>query len=176
LYLLTTERLTNETIRANTAEQRLAETITTLRSVIDARNRALENHARTSEELRLWKVQLDNARAELGRGQEIIEKLERERNEAMDEAARDRGRVRKLLLERAVWNAREEGWNLGYNEGLRTARREYMDDVRIARRGPRRRLGDNDDEYEEDDRRIQDRAKGPTPPAQVQPPRRPPSR
>src|ERR1700730_457465 len=48
------DRLASETARADAAEQRLNETIATLHSVIDERNRAFQDHVRTKEELRLW--------------------------------------------------------------------------------------------------------------------------
>jgi DNA repair exonuclease SbcCD ATPase subunit len=152
-HLLADDRLTNETTRANTAEKQLAETLATLRTVIEARNKALEDHARTSEELRLWKVQLENARAELNRGQEIIKQLEQDRDQALQNSTRDRGRVRKLLLERAVWNAREEGWAQGYKEGFQVAQMQGTEsDVAPPPVCPHRKLGNSDDdEYESDD-------------------------
>jgi hypothetical protein len=145
LYHLTSDRLTNETIRANAAQQRLDEAVATLRTVIEARNHALEDCARTSEELRLWKLQLENARAELFKAHDIISKLEKERDEALADASRDRTQLRKLLLEKAISNAREEGWASGYKEGIETARRRQISDIDMKSH-PHKKLGGADSE------------------------------
>lgn len=169
------ERLNSERLRANTAEQRLKETLETLRTVIEVRDRTMKDYARTSEELRLWKIQLDNARAELRHGQEAITKLEEERDTALEAAAKDRSMVRKLQLERAVWKARDEGWALGYEEGVRAAQKGAAADMEMRRRLNMKQLGEVDG-FSDDGKKSHGRSTETSRHGANSPPRRPSSR
>lgn len=66
---------------------------------------------------------------------------------------RDRSKVRKLVEERAVWVAREEGWGQGYKEGLERGRMMAIEAVRVARREEeyQRRINQEDEEEQEND-------------------------
>ncbi|KAF8555447.1 hypothetical protein OG21DRAFT_1496293 [Imleria badia] len=83
--------------------------------------------ARLREELKLYKLQLDNAQKEIFRAQDIIDRVESQRNEAEAEAARARTKARKLREEMLVMLAREEG-RRGYQEQLSMGRRIGYDE------------------------------------------------
>lgn len=123
LLMLTTDRLDKETRRANDAERRLSEVIAQARSSNEARLIAQRDCTRTGEELRLYKLQYDNAQREIFKAQELIDQIEAERQEAEAAAARARSTARKLKEQNLVIMAREEGRLAGYQEGLATGRR-----------------------------------------------------
>lgn len=60
--------------------------------------------------------------SEIFRAQDVVNKLERQRADAEDEAVRSRDKVRKLMESRAVEQAMEEGRRLGFEEGLKQGR------------------------------------------------------
>jgi hypothetical protein len=152
LLHLTTQQLASETARADTAEHDLAEVIPRLRTVIDNHNRTLTDLARISEELRLYKNEYEASQREVKRAQEIIDRLEEEKNVALENAMRDRSKLRKLVEERAVWIAREEGWGQGYREGLERGRLVAMEGARAARREGeyQRGIAEEDEEREDE--------------------------
>ncbi|KAJ7061602.1 hypothetical protein C8F01DRAFT_1252390 [Mycena amicta] len=123
LLLAATERLGQETNRANELEARCGEVLSRLRTVVDERQQLRRDLAKVSEELRLYKMQLDFAQKEINRAQAIVEGVDKARQEAEEQAAKDRTIARRLASERAVWIAREEGRNEGYKEGLKQGRR-----------------------------------------------------
>ena len=59
---------------------------------------------------------------EIFRAQDVVNKLERQRVEAEDEAVRSRDKIRQLMQSRAVEQAMEEGRRLGFEEGLKQGR------------------------------------------------------
>ena len=56
------------------------------------------------------------------RAQEVVERVDRQRADAEDEARRGRDKIRKLTEARSVELAMEEGRRLGYEEGMRQGR------------------------------------------------------
>ncbi|KAH7919799.1 hypothetical protein BV22DRAFT_1050814 [Leucogyrophana mollusca] len=128
LLVVTSDRLETESTRANTAERRALEYFTRLRSANECRERAEQDSARLGEELRLYKLQLDNAQKEIFRAQDIINLVSAQKNEAEAEAARARTKARKLQEEKMMMLAREEGRRQGYREGLSIGRRLGYDE------------------------------------------------
>ncbi|KAJ8580590.1 hypothetical protein M405DRAFT_869363 [Rhizopogon salebrosus TDB-379] len=61
LLVVTSERLETESNRANTSERHALEYFNRLRQATEGRDRATQEAARLHEELKLYKLQLDNA-------------------------------------------------------------------------------------------------------------------
>lgn len=131
--VVTSERLEGESSRANAAERRALDYFHRLRIATENRERAEQESARLQEELKLYKLQLDNAQKEIFRAQDIINQVASQRNEAEAEAARARTKARKLQEEKLVMLAREEGRRMGYKEGLSIGRRIGYDEGRGCR-------------------------------------------
>ncbi|KAH0830134.1 hypothetical protein J3R83DRAFT_1481 [Lanmaoa asiatica] len=127
---VTSERLEAESSRANAAERRALDYFHRLRIATENRERAEQESARLREELKLYKLQLENAQKEIFRAQDIIDQVASQRNEAEAEAARARTKARKLQEEKLVMFAREEGRRMGYKEGLSIGRRIGYDEGR----------------------------------------------
>ena len=121
-------RLDSETQRAQEAERRALELAERFKVVNDARAEAQRKLDLVSEELRLYKVQYDNARREIQRGQDILKDMELQRDDAEAAAARARTTARKLREQQLVMKSREEGRKAGYQEGLRRG----MEQARLA--------------------------------------------
>lgn len=130
-------RLDNETLRAQEAERRALELAERFKVVNDARIAAQGELTRVSEELRLYKVQYDNAQREILRGQEILKDIEAQRDDAEAAAARARTTARKLKEQQLMMRAREEGRKAGYEEGLRRGL------AQARANGPRQETEDN---------------------------------
>ena len=128
LLTLTSEHLDKEIRRANDAERRASEAIALARSTNEAKLIAQRDATRANEELRLYKLQYDNAQREIFKAQEMIDQIESERQDAEAAAARARSTARKLKEQNLIIMAREEGRQLGYQEGLATGRRMVYDD------------------------------------------------
>jgi hypothetical protein len=93
-----------------------------LRSAIEAKDRADQDITRISEELRLYKLQLDAAQKEIFRAQDVLQMVEKQKYDAELDAAKARTTARDLLEEKTIMIAREEGRKLGYKDGLRRGR------------------------------------------------------
>lgn len=117
-----TERLKDETHRADNAEHRAREVAVRFKEANDGRLAALQETARVSEELRLYQLQLENAQREISRAQELLDSLETQRHEAEEAAARARTMARKLKEERVVQLARDHGRIEGMKEGVERGR------------------------------------------------------
>ncbi|KAF8555552.1 hypothetical protein OG21DRAFT_854631 [Imleria badia] len=117
------DRLEQETKRAEAAEVRIDETIQRARAINEARITALQQAARAQEELKLYKLQLDNAQKEILRAQDVLKAIEAQRDEAEAAAVSARSKARRLNEERLIELAREEGRRLGFEEGVRRGRR-----------------------------------------------------
>ena len=173
LLILTSERLDKETRRANDAERRAMEAITLARSANEAKLIAQRDATRANEELRLYKVQYDNAQREIFKAQELIDQIEAERQEAEASAARARSTARKLKEQNLIIMAREEGRVVGYQEGLATGRRMAYEE--------RTRAGEYTDESDSDGEIILPeqpsniRLRSPTPGTGSRPSSRPPA-
>lgn len=112
-------RLDGETLRAQEAENRALELAERFKLVNDARLQSQQELQRVNEELRLYKVQYDNAQREILRGQELLKALEAQRDDAETHAAKARSTARRLKEENLMMRARDEGRRAGYAEGLR---------------------------------------------------------
>ncbi|KAJ6566963.1 hypothetical protein B0H19DRAFT_716024 [Mycena capillaripes] len=123
LLLVATERLGQETSRANALDVRCAEVLAHLRTIVGERDQLRRTLTKVQEELSMYKIQLDVAQNEIFRAQKIVDGVDKARVEAEEQAAKDRTLARQLVSERAVWVAREEGRNEGFKEGLRQGRR-----------------------------------------------------
>lgn len=117
------DRLERETKRADAAEARIEETIQQARAINEARVAAQQQAGRAQEELKLYKMQLDNAQNEILRAQDVLKAIEAQRDEAEAAAVSARSRARRLNEERLIELAREEGRRLGFEEGVRRGRR-----------------------------------------------------
>lgn len=173
LLMLTSERLDKETRRANDAERRASEAIALARSTNEAKLIAQRDATRANEELRLYKLQYDNAQREIFKAQELIDQIEAERQDAEAAAARARSTARKLKEQNLIILAREEGRQLGYQEGLATGRRMAFEE----------RVGASEyteDSASEDEVLLSEhpsniRLRSPTPGAHSRPSSRPPA-
>ncbi|KAH9855016.1 hypothetical protein C2E23DRAFT_883548 [Lenzites betulinus] len=136
VLVVTLERLDNETRRAQEAERRALELAQRFKMVNDARNVAQQGLDRAHAELRLYKVQLENAQREIDRGSDLLRDIEAQRDSAEASAARARSTARRLKEEQLVLKAREEGRKEGYREGLergyQQARVGGVDDQQFA--------------------------------------------
>ncbi|KAF9031337.1 hypothetical protein BDZ89DRAFT_1111830 [Hymenopellis radicata] len=95
------------------------------------------SEARSS--LEVQKTQLLHARQEIQRAQQVILSLDQQRMEAEAQAAKDRATARRLVLQRCVEEAREMGYNAGYQEGLglgRAVHRSTLTATKETRRTP----------------------------------------
>lgn len=128
----TQERLKDETQRADDAEKRVMDAVLKFKEANDARLAAQQDSSRLSEELRLYKIQLDAAQKEIYRAQDILNSLETQKNDAEDAARRARETARKLREEKIVLLAREEGRQQGYKEGLAQGRAVGYEEGRNA--------------------------------------------
>jgi hypothetical protein len=133
------EQLERETRRADDAEQTATKTFTSLRRTNEAKLRAQQELAALNEELRLHRMQLERAQQEIYKAQEVLDKVEVERESAEADAAKARTTARKLREQKIMWNAREQGRQAGFQEGLDWGRRMGMQDRNVV-------------EYEEQDR------------------------
>ncbi|PVF98086.1 hypothetical protein CPB86DRAFT_797547 [Serendipita vermifera] len=83
---------------------------------------------KVKEQLRFLKTQYDGAVAEITKAQKEIDALDEERHRAVEEAVREREKVRRLLEERKLREAREEGYQegkrLGMEEGVKMGKQE----------------------------------------------------
>ncbi|KAF9235211.1 hypothetical protein BU15DRAFT_51588, partial [Melanogaster broomeanus] len=117
------DRLERETKRADAAESRIEEMIQRVTAINDGRLAAQQEAVRANEELRLYKLQLENAQKEILRAQDVLKAIEYQRDEAEAAGAAARTEARRLTEARLVQLAREEGRRLGFEEGIRRGRR-----------------------------------------------------
>jgi hypothetical protein len=173
LLVLTSERLDKETRRANDAERRASEAIALARSTNEAKLIAQRDATRANEELRLYKLQYENAQREIFKAQELIDQIEAERQDAEAAAARARSTARKLKEQNLVIMAREEGRVIGYQEGLATGRRMAYEDR--MRPGDYTEDSDSGDEIVLPEHPSNIRLRSPTPGTGSRPSSRPPA-
>lgn len=126
------ERLKQETQRADDAESHVRDAVFRFKEANDARLAAQVEGGRYREELNLYKLQLDNAQKELRRAQDLLDAVEGQRQAAEEEAARARGMARKLKEEKVVQLARDEGRKLGIEEGIARGRALGYEEGRAA--------------------------------------------
>lgn len=100
---------------------------------------------------------------EIFRAQRVVDDLERARADAEEQAKRDRERTRKLIEERLVTQAMEEGRRMGYSEGLKRGQKEAWAAGALVQEGGRGRgsiassgNGYEDETYEDDTVGVED--------------------
>ena len=111
-------QLSAETQRAQEAERRALELAANFKLVNEARVAAEQKLNRVDEELKLYKVQYDNAQREILLGRDVLKDLEAQRDDAEAAAAKARTETRRLREEKIMYRAREEGRKSGYKEGF----------------------------------------------------------
>ncbi|KAH7887257.1 hypothetical protein F5I97DRAFT_1858886 [Phlebopus sp. FC_14] len=166
------DRLEEESRRAAAAESRLEDSVRQVRAINEARIAAQQQAAQAQEELRLYKLQLDNAQREILRAQDVLKAIEAQRDEAETVAAKARSKARQLNEERMIQLARDEGRRLGFEEGVRRGRkmgyREGLDEGRSEMRDAAAtaldRLFDDGDEVEEQGDTLENVTPVPPPP------------
>ncbi|KZT71523.1 hypothetical protein DAEQUDRAFT_763750 [Daedalea quercina L-15889] len=165
---VTLERLRGETQRAQLAEERALDLASRFKQVNDARITAQREVDRLSQELQLYKNEMEVARNELRRGEDLMKNLEAQRDDAEAVAARARSTARRLREQQLVTLAREDGRRMGFEEGLRRGFEEAG--VTPPPRNARLPLGSQmqDEEDEDDDTPVLDLPSAPTvPPSDV---------
>lgn len=174
--VITSERLENETRRADEAERRIMEVLHRLQGAHEATMLAQADMARANEEVRLYKLRLDEAQREIFRAQEIVDQISKEKDEAEAEAARARSTARKFREQSLVARARDEGRRQGFQEGMirgrefaqleQSARRAY-DPERSQRRpifNDEPLVEEGDEEEEEAEEEEEEEARPESPP------------
>ncbi|PPQ84764.1 hypothetical protein CVT24_002909, partial [Panaeolus cyanescens] len=122
MLAVTSERLQQETRRANEAEKQAEDVLRLFKEMVEGKNRTERELKKRRDEEVLWRTRLDEAQAEINRAQNVVAQIDKQRIDAEDEARRLREKLRKLYEERAVENARDEGRRAGFEEGLRQGR------------------------------------------------------
>ncbi|KAF9222599.1 hypothetical protein BS17DRAFT_783110 [Gyrodon lividus] len=115
---LITSQLAFEQDRADTAERKVKETVIRFKDTNDVRLAAQADVAKLTEELRLYKIALDQAQKEIFKAQNILQEVEARRRDAEEEASKLRRKLRKINEEKMIEIAREEGRKQGMQEGL----------------------------------------------------------
>ncbi|TFY77618.1 hypothetical protein EWM64_g6396 [Hericium alpestre] len=118
MVVTVTEQLREESQRADENERRAKEAILRYKAINDARIAAQQEAARVNEELRLYKLQLENAQREIFKAQEVLDSVEVQRYDAEASAARARSTARKIKEARLIDLAREQGRRMGMQEGM----------------------------------------------------------
>ncbi|KAF9244986.1 hypothetical protein BU15DRAFT_41690 [Melanogaster broomeanus] len=119
---LTTSQLAFEQDRADTAERKAKEAVTRFKDANDTRLTAQADVARLTEELRLYKIALEDAQKEIFKAQNILQEVETRRREAEEEASKLRSKLRKMNEEKLLEIAREEGRKEGCKRVWRWAK------------------------------------------------------
>ena len=109
----------------NEAEERVLEIAQRFNAVNEARVQAQAEAAKLGAELGMYKLQLENAQQEIYKAQDILHRVEDERDDAAAEATEARDTARRYREEHVVYLAREEGRKMGYLQGLRHAQMGY---------------------------------------------------
>jgi hypothetical protein len=130
MLLSVTEQLKKESQRADDNERRAREAIQRFKAINETRTAAQQDAARATEELRLYKLQLEHAQQEIYKAQNILDSLEAQRHDAEASAAKARTVARKLKEDTLVDLAREEGRQLGLKQGLARGRRLGFEQTR----------------------------------------------
>lgn len=146
----TSERLEQEAQRANEAERRVQEANDRWKLVNQARLQAQADMARATEELRLYKIQLDAAQSQVTRANDLISQTDKERALAEDEAAKARRTAKRYEMELLIKQAKEEGRRMGRREGYEEARFRAVEYRGQDRKYPQYEDGYDEDTYIED--------------------------
>jgi hypothetical protein len=118
MLAMMTSQLREETQRADDADRRARDVVVRFKGAMEAKLVVEQDAARVNEELRLYKIQLENAQKEIYKAQSVLNDVDSQRVEAEEAAARARDTARKLKEQRLIDIAREEGRRMGIKEGL----------------------------------------------------------
>ncbi|KAJ4482424.1 hypothetical protein J3R30DRAFT_2170716 [Lentinula aciculospora] len=158
LLILTNERLTLANARNTALETQKEELLIRFAALVKDKTSVEGDLQSTQESLRLHQVQLELAQREVNRATDVVRKVDEARVQAENEAARLRSRVRQLEAEKITRRGWEEGWGIGFQEGIQRAQAEsgLVDRfLQKRRRSSTRRRSDNrDNETEADDSTI----------------------
>ena len=113
-----------ESKRAEELQRINDETAMRFRILNEDRLSAQQEATKAKTELKLYQFQLDNAQKEVEKAKTALKDIEKQRDEAEEAAARAREKARKYQQERLVAVAREEARRLGYEAGLKQAKKE----------------------------------------------------
>lgn len=125
--------------RADEATAKTQESLAHLKTINEARIKAVQEASQASEELRyayrrlgrkapynrfyrLYKIQLEAAQKEIFRAQDVLRTVDKRRSEAEKEAAELRTKNRRLVEEAKVQRAMEQGRLQGMKEGIERGR------------------------------------------------------
>ncbi|KAK0483803.1 hypothetical protein IW261DRAFT_982057 [Armillaria novae-zelandiae] len=111
-----------ERTRADDADRDLKEVVTRFKALFQEKMTAVQEAAKAKQELQLHKNALEMAQIEISNAQELLRAVERQRNQAEEEAQEVRAVAHKLHLEREILKATEEGRQRGFVEGIQRAR------------------------------------------------------
>ncbi|KAF5351843.1 hypothetical protein D9756_007488 [Leucocoprinus leucothites] len=127
------DNLKFEKDRADYADRRASEAIAYLRTICEEKLRATREISRLEEELKLYKIQYEEAQKEIFRAQGVIGEVDERRFQAEKEAADARSAMRKMRDQINVMNAQDEGRRQGLEEGFRKGREMgYREGLRMA--------------------------------------------
>ncbi|KAG6897998.1 hypothetical protein C0992_007487 [Termitomyces sp. T32_za158] len=130
---LAAERMDAESQRTVTLERGNVQAVEQFLTLNESRLAAQQEALKAGTELRVYQFQLENARREIERAQDIARTLENQRHEAEEAASRSRAELRKHAQAHLVAAAKEEGRRLGFEAGLRRAKEEVYLDSRYSR-------------------------------------------
>ncbi|KAK0239962.1 hypothetical protein EDD85DRAFT_469427 [Armillaria nabsnona] len=111
-----------ERTRADDADRDLKEVVIRFKSLYQEKVAAVQEAAKAKQELQLHKNALEMAHIEISNAQELLRAVERQRNQAEEEAQEVRAIAHKLHLGREILKATEEGRQRGFVEGVQRAR------------------------------------------------------
>ncbi|KAK0196933.1 hypothetical protein F5146DRAFT_1013467 [Armillaria mellea] len=111
-----------ERTRADDADRDLKEVVIRFKALFQEKMAAVQEADKAKQELQLHKNALEMAHIEISNAQELLKAVERQRNQAEEEAQEVRAIAHKLHLEREILKATEEGRQRGFVEGIQRAR------------------------------------------------------
>lgn len=118
--LHTTSRLLEEEkLRSEELERRLADATERWKLVNQARIQAQADSGRLTEELRLYKMQLDSAQQQIIRANDLVAQSDKDKAQAEDVAEKAKNLARRLQEEKLMRQAKDEGLRMGREEGKR---------------------------------------------------------
>lgn len=123
LLAISNERLAHQAALSRSLQTQSDDIFSALKATYQKNLDLQTNLTKAQCELALYKHQLQLAENEIKRAEEIVKDVDHLRVAAEERSVRDREKLRKLLDERAVWIAREEGQKEGYLQGLEQGRK-----------------------------------------------------
>ncbi|KAK0199624.1 hypothetical protein DFS33DRAFT_1387939 [Desarmillaria ectypa] len=118
------ERLEQETQRASAADEFSAQLVQRFQSLNEGRLKMHEELIEAKKQLEMYRVQYNHARSEIKRGEEVLETVSGQLQNAERDAVRARSQAHKTEQKRAVLEALIEGRRMGMLSGYAQAQRE----------------------------------------------------